>query len=131
VGEVEYFVCVATSLLSGGRCTVKRRSPLEMNTPQQLAEKKAEKTDAQLLDMVPTANDWTPEALDAGRAELQKRNLPIPPAASPPPNLDFAINPSGRKPLLTARTLDILISIIIPGWGVLAGFMALLKGEKK
>ena len=49
-----------------------------MNPAQVLAEKMEEKTDRQLLDMFARQSDWTPEALNAARTELQKRNIHIP-----------------------------------------------------
>jgi hypothetical protein len=39
----------------------------------------AEKTDEQLLDIFAKPGEWTPEALDAARAELRQRALPLPP----------------------------------------------------
>jgi hypothetical protein len=44
-----------------------------MITPEELAKQMAEKTDHQLQEMFDRAEDWTPEALDASWAELQKR----------------------------------------------------------
>lgn len=48
----------------------------------------AEKSDRELLDMFQSPDDWTAEALDAARAELQKRNVALPSADEsvvPPP----------------------------------------------
>lgn len=101
------------------------------STPQQLAAKMIEKTDSQLLDMFPNANEWTAEALHAARAELQSRNIPVPEAAPPPPNLDWEITARGRKRYLRATTFDKLISLVFPGWGLLVGLIAGLKGERK
>ena len=50
----------------------------------------------------------------------------------PPPNADYEILPNGRKRFLKATGLDIVISIFLPGWGLIVGAMAfLIKGEKK
>jgi DNA-directed RNA polymerase subunit RPC12/RpoP len=46
-----------------------------MNTPQEFASLMAEKTDRQLQDMFALTEDWSPQALAAARAELQRRNL--------------------------------------------------------
>jgi hypothetical protein len=46
-----------------------------MNTPQEFAGLMAEKTDQQLRDMFGRRDDWSPQALDAARAELQRRNI--------------------------------------------------------
>jgi hypothetical protein len=40
--------------------------------------------------------------------------------------------PDGRKQYLKATGLDIAISILLPGWGLIVGAMAFfIKGEKK
>ena len=98
-------------------------------TPQQLTTTMANKTTPELQEMFAKATDWTPDAIKAASAELLKRGIPVPAAAPPPPNLDYEITASGRKRYLKATTFDILISICIPGWGVLVGFMAFFKGE--
>ena len=36
-----------------------------------------------------------------------------------------------RKRLSKATTGDIILSVLLPGWGVLIGLIALCKGEKK
>jgi hypothetical protein len=56
----------------------------------ELARKMAEKRDVELLDMFESPNDWKPEALNAARAELQRRNLaiPSPEDPAPPPVID-------------------------------------------
>lgn len=46
----------------------------------------AEKTDQQLQDMFARPADWSPQALDAARAELQKRNVSPVEIASQPAN---------------------------------------------
>ncbi len=38
---------------------------------------------------------------------------------------------NGRKRLSKATTGDIILSVLLPGWGVLIGLIALCKGEKK
>ena len=57
-----------------------------MNTPQDIEQKIAERTDEELLAMFGQRDDWTPEALEAARIELQKRNIdplkPVVPTAS-------------------------------------------------
>ena len=45
-----------------------------MSAPQDLAQKMAEKSDQELLAMLETPADWTPEALDAAKAELKTRD---------------------------------------------------------
>jgi len=37
----------------------------------------------------------------------------------------------GRKRFPKATTGDIILSVLLPGWGVLIGLIALCKGEKK
>jgi hypothetical protein len=46
-----------------------------MKTPQELAQQMATQTDQQLQDMFSRPADWTPEALDAARAELRRRGI--------------------------------------------------------
>jgi uncharacterized Zn finger protein (UPF0148 family) len=46
-----------------------------MNSPQEIASVMEEKTDWQLQEMFMRPGDWTSEALDAAKTELQKRNL--------------------------------------------------------
>jgi hypothetical protein len=46
--------------------------PLPANFQQQLAEK----SDADLYDMLAHPDDYLPEAIDAARKEIEKRNLP-------------------------------------------------------
>jgi TM2 domain-containing membrane protein YozV len=58
---------------------------IAMRTPQELANLMAQKTDQQLLDMFGRAEDWSPVALDAARAELQKRGIRPVEVAPPPP----------------------------------------------
>jgi len=51
---------------------------------------------------------------------------------TPPPNADYEMLPNGRKRLLKATGLDIIISFFLPGWGLLVGAIALfVKREKK
>jgi hypothetical protein len=51
----------------------------------ELARKMAEKRDVELLDMFESPADWKPEALNAARAELQRRNVAIPSPEDPVP----------------------------------------------
>jgi hypothetical protein len=47
-------------------------------------------------------------------------------------NTNSELLPNGRKRLLKATAIDIIVSIILPGWGVLVGAFAFFaKGEKK
>ncbi len=55
-----------------------------MDAKPHLNEQMAGKTDQQLVAMFSKPDDWTPEALDAARAELQNRKVPIPPPPPPP-----------------------------------------------
>ncbi len=81
--------------------------------------------------MFTKAHDWTPEALAAAGSELQRRGLPVPEASPPPRNFDHEILPDGRKRFLRATMVDVLVSLFLPSWGLIVGFMALLKGEGK
>jgi hypothetical protein len=64
---------------------IARRSPPPVRTPHQnlppvepeLAKKMADKSDIELIDMLGSPDDWKPETLNAARAELQGRNVPI------------------------------------------------------
>ena len=62
----------------------------------------AEKSDVELLDMFDSPNDWKPEALNAARAELQRRNvaIPSPEVPVPPPIAD---NPSVRAGMMCVQ----------------------------
>jgi len=64
--------------------------------------------------------DWSKEALDAAKVELEKRGIRIVivPAQQPPSNADYEMLPTGRKRFLKATGVDILISIFLPGWGL-------------
>ena len=55
----------------------------------------AEKTDQQLRDMFVRPADWSSQALDAARAELQKRNLP-PIEIAPQPATDELLRRASR-----------------------------------
>ena len=46
-----------------------------MNTPQEFAAQMAEQTDQQLQEMFARPTDWTQQALEAARAELEKRGF--------------------------------------------------------
>ena len=83
-----------------------------MNTSQQLAEKVAEKSDHQLLDMFPKACDWTPEALDAARTELQKRNIAIPTAAPIIPESTRTGGPPPKKALALSEEEELVVSLV-------------------
>lgn len=54
-------------------------------TPEEFAERMAQETDQHLLGMLARPGDWLPQALDAARAELQKRNIVPPSAPTPAP----------------------------------------------
>ena len=73
-----------------------------MNTPQELERLMAEpKTDQELEDMLRYPEDWTPQALDAARAELQRRKNPPKEVASPPSS---PADKSARRPERAPRT---------------------------
>ena len=62
-----------------------------MNTPGDLAQKMADKSDRELLAMFASPDDWTAEALDSAKAELRKRGLDSPserPPSGCPPETD-------------------------------------------
>jgi len=61
-----------------------------MNIPPELTDRMVEKSDAELQLMFAKAEEWTPQALDAARAELQKRSIAIPKLPPPPPQLSEA-----------------------------------------
>lgn len=44
---------------------------------------------------------------------------------------ELAEKKDGRKRLSKATRGDIILSVLLPGWGVLIGLIALCKGEKK
>jgi hypothetical protein len=48
-----------------------------MLAPQDLGKQMSEKTEQDLQAMLFEPDDWTPEALTAARAELQRRNIPV------------------------------------------------------
>jgi hypothetical protein len=55
-----------------------------MNTPQELTEQMVKKTDQELKDMFAKQADWSPQALDAARAELSKRGVNVEAVAAQP-----------------------------------------------
>ena len=59
-----------------------------MTAPRDLAQQMAEKSDQDLLAMFASPDDWTAEALDASKTELQKRGIDShcerPPSGHPP-----------------------------------------------
>ncbi len=67
---------------------------------EDLATKMVEKTDAQLLDMFAEPSEWTQEALDAARAELRQRAVPLPPEPAQPV-------PSQQEQAKLAKALEI------------------------
>jgi len=56
----------------------KKREVLSVNIPPELADQMTKKSDAELQLMFAREEEWTPQALGAARAELQKRNIVIP-----------------------------------------------------
>lgn len=80
-----------------------------MNTPRDLADKMAAKTDHELQAMFSRPDDWTPLALDAARAEIQRRNLsPIEVAVQPTPKeWDIESVKHRRKIWLTFLFVDL------------------------
>jgi hypothetical protein len=105
-----------------------------MSTPQELAAQMATKTDQQLQDMFARPADWSKEALDGAKAELEKRGIRIVvvPVQPPASNADYEVLPNGRKRFLKATNVDIIISIFLPGWGLMVGAWAFfVKGEQK
>lgn len=50
--------------------------------------------------------------------------------ASQPPTLDYAYTPDGKKRYLKATVGDIILSVILPFYGLAIGLIALCKGEK-
>ena len=93
-----------------------------MNRQEKLAGVMAGKTNQELLEMFPRANDWTPEALDAARGELQKRNTPIPPDTPEPTNSMFRITAMRDAPVPFGRRF--LFGVLLP-LGVLIGTLAI------
>jgi hypothetical protein len=65
-----------------------------MSNPRDLALKMAEKSDHELLAMFASPADWTAEALDCAKAELQKRGLDSPSEGDPfePERLDLGFD---------------------------------------
>jgi len=105
-----------------------------MSTPQELAAQMATRTEQQLQDMFARPADWSKEVLNAAKAELEKRGIRIVvvPAQQQPSNADYEVLPNGRKRFLKATGVDILISIFLPGWGLIVGAWAFfVKGEQK
>lgn len=62
----------------------------------ELARKMAEKRDVELQDMFDSPADWKPEALNAARAELQRRNVAIPSPEHPVVPPEIPESPSVR-----------------------------------
>ena len=95
-----------------------------MNTLQELKDQMAGMTDAELQKMFARQEDWTPQALDAARVELQRRSIAIPEPPKPPlPEAESCGQPS-TAPLLcgVSRVLSLLAVVILVGlntigWG--------------
>jgi hypothetical protein len=66
-------------------------------TAEELAVRMAEKTVQQLLDMFVRPAEWSPQALDAARAELQKRNVRPVAIASQPANAELSVPSRQRR----------------------------------
>ena len=102
-------------------------------TLSDLSEQMREKSDQQLQEMFARASEWSPEALEVAKAELQRRGIPIViVSVQAEPDKIYELLPNGRKRYLKATGGDIIISSIAPGWGLIIGALAfLIKGEKK
>jgi hypothetical protein len=46
-------------------------------------------------------------------------------------DVPYEVLPSGRKRYTRATVVDIVLSVILPLWGLVIGGLALVKGERK
>jgi hypothetical protein len=96
------------------------------------------KTNEELL-AIWTTNDlvqWSTDAIDVARSLLTERGVVLPAqhaaiTSYPDPDPLKVRNESGRSRYARATGIDIIISMVLPGWGVLVGLIALAKGEKR
>ena len=85
--------------------------------------------------------EWSDDAFEVIRQVLTERKVTIPEQPAPfvepkPPERTVTYSIGGRKIHAgkfheKATGLDIFISIILPGWGIIVGLIALCKREKK
>lgn len=97
-------------------------------TPDDLAKRMAEKTDQQLLDMLLRPSEWSTEALDAARAQIRRRAVPLPPEPqqeqrSRPEAQEIAPSPGGalRVTARTGRRTPVVMSWDSPAIRKIAG----------
>ncbi len=106
-----------------------------MQAPQDLAQRIADKHNDELLAMLASPDDWTPEALEAAKAELRARNVDtgIPAAlakqdvaavTAPPPDWNSEEIRKKRYDYLVVFLLMIITSIVGSGFGMNIGFLA-------
>jgi hypothetical protein len=72
-----------------------------MSVPTNLPAQIAESTNEQLLAMLKEPGDWIPEALDAARAELQRRGVDSAAASMQPQAVEVNVAPDGRPLAIT------------------------------
>jgi hypothetical protein len=94
-----------------------------MNTPQELTGQMAEKSDQELLDMLLNHANGTPAALDAARAEIQKRNFRVPSVG------DTTQQPKQAAPSRALAAIGIVFGIVgivlfVGGFGPDLGHMS-------
>jgi hypothetical protein len=94
-----------------------------MDAPQNLVEQIAGKSDEELLAMLAKQDDWSPEAINAARAELDKRNIDI--TQSIRPAIQTNTNYTYRDLSGLTKFLKILLILgaAIAGIAVLSGIM--------
>jgi len=82
---------------------------------------------------------WSDTAIEAARKTLVERGVALPPQQMPPeptpPGESQTVATPTKRPrrqrFERATAGDVVLSVVLPGWGILVGLTALCKGERK
>jgi hypothetical protein len=116
---------------------------MSTKTMDEITQSMGQKTTEELLAIwgKNDRKEWSDDAFEAIRQVLTERNVSI--LAQPPPYAEkkaperIVTYSVGGHVVHTgkfhekATGLDIFISVILPGWGIIVGLLALCKREKK
>src|SRR5258708_1698326 len=81
-----------------------------MNVPEDLSAQMADKTNDQLLAMLKQPEEWLPDALEAARAELRRREIDLDTInADPPPIPDQIPSQTGEPLFFSVSLLKLLV----------------------
>jgi hypothetical protein len=82
---------------------------------------------------------WSDAAIEAAKKTLVERGVALPPQLMPPeprpPGESQTLATPKKRPrrqrFEKATLGDVVLSVVLPGWGILVGLTVLCKGERK